>query len=843
MTARLFRPLALRSIRSRLLVAISAFLLAVLVSGVVPMIGLRVLDGALSRQYSLNREQLQSTVDLSNAFLHLSSRAPFLMSNVQSPLRKLHSKTLNQDLDSLSARIDSLCPTQEDCPNDAQLRSGFDTLRFNFALLVSIADRNSEGRDAIRSQVQAIDDRLSHLMADPAVSNSPRQISRLRRIDDLIDSFVVTDSLFHAGELRRETERLLRDMRNGLHTLPVHQTLDWVHSELKGDAKLFSLAQQQLLRELEEKRVLQDIGEVSNRISQAIAQHFSRQLQLLKDRVSAAREKIRNGFNLLIGLLILCCAFAAGVGRYVWVHITGGLKRLSQAMRNLADNNTHVDTATLPFGDDEIGEMSSAFQIFYENKQLIEQLIKRLQSRSALIESTIKDMRDGFLLTSPDGTILSHNPQFSQLLQLDDPLGEDIGIETWLATSRLPADKLAPLLNNPSSAVIEDAGKFLQIRQSRLPNGRTLWIISDTTSATLLEQRLKRFQRLEDLGLIAGEVAHDVRNILSVLEGYLSLLENDPQLTQAQRRNLRKSRAAVETGTGLTHRLLAFARRQELHSAVFDLNDLVREIEDILASVLGDGCTLTIDLPPDPICVRLDPAQMESALINLCSNAARAIKGSGEVKIQLYHQNDDVVIEVTDNGCGMDQNTLDRAIDPFFTLDRSGSGTGLGLSMVYGFVEQSGGQLKLTSAPTKGATVRMTFPKAQPLDALPQSVADLNVLVVDDNLETLAYLHAQFAGKVATCTSADTPGKVHKILEQTETPIDLILCDLDLGDRQSGWDVLRDAQTRLPCARLFAMSGGERNTQPPLELSKACRFFSKPVNVHEILQAAAENRE
>ncbi|MBD0865105.1 MAG: HAMP domain-containing protein [Rhodobacteraceae bacterium] len=836
MTARLFRPLALRSIRSRLLVAISAFLLAVLVSGVVPMIGLRVLDGALSRQYSLTREQLQSTVDLSNAFLHLSSRAPFLVSNVQPPLRKLHARTLNQDLDSLAARINSLCPTEEDCPNGAQLRSEFDKLRFEFAFLVSIADRNSEVRDRIRAQVQAINDRLSRLMADPAVSNYPSQISRLRRIDDLIDSFVVTDSLFHAGELRRETERLLHDMRNELHSVSVHQTLDWVHGELKGNESLFASAQQQLLREQEEQRVLRDIGDSSNRISEAIAQHFSEQLQILEDRVSAARDTIRNGFNLLIGLLILCCAFAAGVGRYVWVHVTGGLKRLSQAMRNLADNNTHVDTATLPFGDDEIGEMSEAFQVFYENKQLIEELIERLQSRSALIESTIKDMRDGFLLTSPDGAILSHNPQFSELLQLDDAVGEDTRIEDWLATSKLPADKVTPLLDNPTAAVIEDAGKFLQIRQSRLPNGRVLWIISDTTSATLLKKRLKRFQRLEDLGLIAGEIAHDVRNILSVLEGYLSLLENDPDLTQSQRRSLRKSRAAVETGTGLTHRLLAFARRQELHSAVIDLNDLVCEIEDILASVLGDGCTLTIDLPPDPICARLDPAQMESALINLCTNAARAIEGDGAVHINLSHQDEDVVIEVTDNGCGMDQNTLDRAIDPFFTLDRSGSGTGLGLSMVYGFVEQSGGQLKLTSEPGKGATVRMTFRKAQALDDLPQGIADLNVLIVDDNKETLAYLHAEFAGKVATCLNADTPCKVRDILDHSEAPIDLILCDLDLGDRQSGWDVLRYAQTTLPHARLFAMSGGERNTYPPSDLSQTCRFFSKPVNVHEILR-------
>lgn len=823
------------SIRTKLLIATMAFLLAVMVSGVIPMIGLRVLDSSAREQYALTRDQLQSTIELSNASLDLSSRASFLTSNVQQPLRDFHANSLQEAMRAFELRLQDLCGFDADC-NNGVLLLRFAALRNAFDELIAIARQNSEGRDLIQVRAARIGDTLSALIADPSVSGRPDSIFELQRIDNVLQTYVVADNLFHAGELRREIERRMNNLRKQLHSVFVHQTLGAVHEALKGENRLFALAQAQLLREQEEQRVLRDIGNKSTQLAEAVSRHFDTRMQVLEDSLTETRHKIDNGFRLLVLLLILCGAFALGVGRYIWVHVTGGLNRLSRAMRDLATHNRHVDTSDLPFGDDEIGEMSSAFQVFYENKLLIDRLLERLRSRSALIDSTIRDMRDGFLLATADGAVMTHNPQFRKLLQLDEYPDGGTTVQDWLQSSNLSADLISDLLKGPQTITIEDADVVLDVRQNPLPNGRHLWIVSDTTSAAMVERRLKKFERLEDLGLMAGEVAHDVRNILSVLEGYLSLLEADPDLTRTQRAYVRKSRASVETGTGLTHRLLAFARRQELRNTVVDLRDVVAEIEDILDSILGEDCTLTVDLGDQPLAARLDPAQLESALINLCTNAAHAIDGCGGVRITLVRHGDTVVIEVIDTGCGMDKPTLERAIDPFFTLNREGNGTGLGLSMVYGFVEQSGGELKLSSSPGQGTTVRLEFPLATAGDAAQPS--DLVILVVDDDADTRAHLQREFTPLVAGLHIAATSADAMEVLRNGQPAVDLVLCDLDLGEGQSGWDVLRAMHAERPDLRMVAMSGGQRNATPPQDLLDTCRFLPKPIDPVQVLQVS-----
>lgn len=823
------------SIRSKLLVATLGFLLAIMVSGVVPMIGLRVLDNTTRSQYALTRDQLQTTIELSNASLYLSSRAAFLTSNVQLPLQNFHAASLQRDMIAFENQLTDLCEVRQDCELD-EIRSGFHDLRNGFDKLIAISRQNSLGRDRIQEQAIQIGDTLSALIADPSVSTRPESIGQLQRIDNLLQTLVVADNLFHAGELRREVERLMNDLRGQMHSVSVHETLLQVHQELSGDERLFEITQDQILREQEEQRKLRDIGNQSTRLSEAISRHFDSRMQSLEDSLTQTREKIENGFRLLIALLIVCCAFALGVGRYVWVHVTGGLNRLRSAMRNLAEHNMHVDTSRLPFGDDEIGEMSSAFQVFYENKLLIDRLLERLQSRTTLIDSTIRDMRDGFLLATPDGEVMSHNPRFQNLLRLNENPERSIPVKDWITTSSLSDENIAQLLDGPQAITIEDAGVVLEVRQNKLPNGRHLWIVSDTTSSAMIERRLKKFQRLEDLGLMAGEVAHDVRNILSVLEGYLSLLESDPDLTRSQRKFVQKSRASVETGTGLTHRLLAFARRQELHNTVVDLRGVVGDIEDILDSVLGENTELRVQLGDEPLSVRLDPTQMESALINLCTNAAQAIDGSGSVTLDLSLQDEKVVVEVTDTGCGMNQATLDRAIDPFFTLNRKGNGTGLGLSMVYGFVEQSGGELQLTSDLGKGTTVRLEFPLAQDTVVLQPVHSNATVLVVDDDSGTREHLQAELLPLTGRVILTDSPEAALSAVDEQGRSVDLVLCDLDLGQGQSGWDLMRAIHAKHPDLRMVAMSGGQRNAIPPDDLQEICQFMKKPIDVATALK-------
>lgn len=231
-----------------------------------------------------------------------------------------------------------------------------------------------------------------------------------------------------------------------------------------------------------------------------------------------------------------------------------------------------------------------------------------------------------------------------------------------------------------------------------------------------VEAQLRQSQKLEAMGQMTSGVAHDFNNLLTIVLGNLDrlgrLLEAGPE---EPRRSLEGARAGADRAAALTHRLLAFSRRQPLEAKSVDVNATVQGMADILRQTLGSNMAIAFDLAPDLATVRADPNSLESALLNLVVNARDAMTAGGTVTIETRALETDtparhIALTVADTGTGMAPDVMRRALEPFFTTKRPGVGTGLGLPQVYGFVRETGGDIAIDSTEGIGTRVRLTLP-------------------------------------------------------------------------------------------------------------------------------------
>jgi PAS domain S-box-containing protein len=255
---------------------------------------------------------------------------------------------------------------------------------------------------------------------------------------------------------------------------------------------------------------------------------------------------------------------------------------------------------------------------------------------------------------------------------------------------------------------------------------RTWGITRDVTERLHLEEQLRNAQQLEAIGRLAGGVAHDFNNILSIIMGHAELLLATG-LDERSRVGLEQMRRATERAASLTQQLLAFSRKQVLQPKVLDLNDTVADVQKMLSRVIGEDIELIARLHPSLMAVKADPGQVEQVLMNLAVNARDAMPHGGKLAMETSNvefQEDEardldlaagryVMLRVTDTGNGMDAVTLAHIFEPFFTTKPMGKGTGLGLSTVYGIVKQSGGGIQVESGPESGTAFRIYLPATE----------------------------------------------------------------------------------------------------------------------------------
>ncbi|PWB63499.1 MAG: hybrid sensor histidine kinase/response regulator, partial [Bradyrhizobiaceae bacterium] len=401
------------------------------------------------------------------------------------------------------------------------------------------------------------------------------------------------------------------------------------------------------------------------------------------------------------------------------------------------------------------------------------------------------------------------------------------------------------------------------------PDQQHFFIGRDMTERIAAEERMSRSQRLEAIGQLTGGIAHDFNNLLTVVIGSLDLLEDRVGSDPAASEYARAALTAALRGAELTRQLLAFARRQSLDAKVIAVNDRVAATLGLLRRTLGEEIEVTTALAADPWPAFADPVQLESALINLAINARDAMPDGGRLTIETANarldedyarQNADVapgdyvMLAVADTGSGMSPDVLARVFEPFFTTKEPGRGTGLGLSMVYGFARQSQGHVRIASEVGHGTTVRLYVPRAatvaraseaQPL-VVPGARPGERILVVEDNPAVRQVVTLQLAELGYHVVEAQNGEGALGILERGE-PIDLVFTDVVMPGGMNGDALARAARSLRPGLRVLLTSGFAKSTTEdrtsPEEfkhlLSKPYRKIDLALKLRALLDAEA----
>ena len=381
--------------------------------------------------------------------------------------------------------------------------------------------------------------------------------------------------------------------------------------------------------------------------------------------------------------------------------------------------------------------------------------------------------------------------------------------------------------------------------------------LNDVTEKRKLQEQLAQSQKMESVARLAGGVAHDFNNMLGVIIGHTELAMVQVDASQPLFTSLREIRTAAERSAALTRQLLAFARKQTAAPKVLDLNETVAGMLKMLRPLIGEDIDLSW-LPATGACaVRMDPSQIDQILANLCVNARDAIAGVGRIIIETglatfdadycayrpeFIPGEYVSLTVSDDGCGMDRETLSKIFEPFFTTKEVGRGTGLGLAMVYGIVKQNNGFINVYSEPGQGSTFRLYLPRHAVVtgevqmqkEAAPAPGGHETILLVEDEqsiLDMAKMMLERFGYRVL---SASSPGEAIRLAEMHDGEIRLLIVDVIMPE-MNGRDLARQLVGLYPQMACLFISGysGDVIAHHGL-LEDGIHFIQKPFAMQDL---------
>ncbi|CCD99385.1 CHASE3 domain-containing protein [Bradyrhizobium sp. STM 3809] len=470
-----------------------------------------------------------------------------------------------------------------------------------------------------------------------------------------------------------------------------------------------------------------------------------------------------------------------------------------------------------------------------------------LRRSSAILETTFKTMAEGVLVVDPDGTIMLSNPAaghffgtdvgktFAEMLDANQFYENDALAR--IADADLPiARALRGLSFDRREVVVKPTDGRPQFRL--MVSGRPLrnaegaisgaaLVYHDVTEVHEIERLLQQAQKLDAIGKLTGGVAHDFNNMLTIITGSIEMLIDAVRDRPAAAELALLISRATDRCTELIRHLLAFARKQPLRPRDIDVNATVEDIAKLLRPTLGEQVEIRTILAGGDLIAHVDSAQLANALVNLAINARDAMPDGGKLLLETTRTSLDdayaaanpgvapgayVMVAVSDTGSGMPAEVRDRAFEPFFTTKDAGKGSGLGLSMVYGFVKQSGGHVKLYSEENSGTTIRLYLPAAQVLQpAEPEHEQVLprgseTILVVEDDPLVRDFVLAQLQGLGYTTLVASHAAEALSLVAQ-DRPFDLLFTDVILPGGTSGRQLADTIVARRKGLRVLYTSG------------------------------------
>jgi two-component system, cell cycle sensor histidine kinase and response regulator CckA len=499
------------------------------------------------------------------------------------------------------------------------------------------------------------------------------------------------------------------------------------------------------------------------------------------------------------------------------------------------------------------------------------------QAERALVESELnyralfQESRDAVVITSREGRVIDANHAFIELFGFNEEEVRNMDI------LRIYPD---PEMRKQFQQDIEKTGSLKDYEVKRRRKDGTEMdclisstvrsddqgniigyqgIISDITDRKRLEKELLHAQKMEAVGTLAGGIAHDFNNLLQVTMGYSELLLSEKKQTDPEYQDLGKILEAAQTGADLVQRLLAFSSKTEIKQRPISLNHQIEKAKKILSRTIPRMIEIELHLSDSLSPINADPAQIEQVIMNLALNARDAMPEGGRLTISTENTTFDdqycsnhpglepgghVLLTISDTGSGMDKETLENIFDPFFTTKAVGRGTGLGLAVVHGIVQQHGGDINCESEPGKGTIFRICFPALEEkLYASETSRAPIKlprgtetILLVDDE-DYVRDLGERILRRWGYNVLLATNGKeALEIYLKERDNISLVILDLIMPE-MGGKLCMKELFEIDPTARILVASGYESGGGPlDARQAGAAGFIRKPFNVNQILQ-------
>jgi PAS domain S-box-containing protein len=583
---------------------------------------------------------------------------------------------------------------------------------------------------------------------------------------------------------------------------------------------------------------------------------------------NAVSTQLRNA-TILTGVLGMGVVLASAL---IGGRITRPIQRLTEAARAMEEGDLSV---TVQGGQDrETTQLADRFNAMARKLNDTLEIMRRSEENYRLLvenqtDLVVKvDLQGRFLFVSPSYCLVFGKTREELLGQQFMPLVHEEDREST-------AKAMEALLKPPYTAYVEqramtmEGWRWLAWSDKAIldDQGQIIAIVGAGRDITdrkrseeeheRLQAQLLQAQKMESVGRLAGGVAHDFNNMLNVILGHceLALLKLRPEEPMHDR--FTGIQAAARRSANLTRRLLAFARKQTIAPRLLDLNETITGMLIMLRQLIGEDIDLVWVPGGELWAVKADPSQIDQILANLCVNARDAIDGVGKITIETqditFNQDycaihpgfipgEYVMLAVSDNGCGMDKETLSKVFEPFFTTKGQGKGTGLGLATIYGIVKQNNGFINVYSEPGKGSTFRIYLPKHaaegenKPAEKLVVTVHHgyETILLVEDeqaNLEMIEAILQSFGYRVL---SATTPTEAIRLAEEHSGEIDLLVTDVVMPV-MNGRDLARTLQTNQPKLACLFMSGYTANVIAHHGvLDEGVLFIQKPFSMQDL---------
>lgn len=623
------------------------------------------------------------------------------------------------------------------------------------------------------------------------------------------------------------------------------------------------------LSEIQERKgyLLIAIRAKSEQLSRQVS-HFVGGLQ---KKVSRQRQDVSafvaRGQNWIIGISLF---LLLGLTRLYWYsqRMTKDLGVVTNDMEQLSLGQ--VDSKHTGIRrNDEIGTLADTFEVFRRDALRRLEVTAELSEQKRLLETIFDNMNDGLSVFSAKGTLVAWNSGYQTLFDLsDDDLSVGMSIDQVQSLINQGQHKNLNLENQQvhmdevnvsrhlrfqSFERHFDSGKIIEFRSKPMPEGGFVTLYTDLTERKSVESQLRQAQKMEMLGQLTGGVAHDFNNLLAAIMGNLQMLSDSRPQTSDQARYIERALVVSEKSSNLVQRLLAFSRRQQLFPVPIAIDDLIEGMLDLVEYSVGSHIVVDSDLQCPDVVSLIDPSQLENALLNLSLNSASAMPEGGRLafstKLCTLPDSDvpAIRIRVEDSGEGIAEEVIGRIFEPFFTTKPVGKGSGLGLSMIYGFVKQSGGEIKVTSEKGQWTRVCLFLPQLISLENVSEThaVPSQNVIklaehslvwLVEDDEEVCRVMREQLEKMGFMVQSFDCAEAVENALEKAIIP-DAIVSDVNLSGAMNGVALARRVRSEQFAftGPILLMSGLPKDElKQKYQLNEEDLFIAKPFTIKQL---------